>query len=225
MKVYVKMIGLNYYPHFEEKTYIIDASNICALLINEKSKFKLYNLILTVLELLQRGVKRENIIIIADANLRYKIDLPIKYSRLVKTGMIQEAPAGVQADELILAYCLEHKNALFISNDLMRQFRSQLPHPNWIVERRVAVANIKGDIYLIPMQKVIFKTLARKKITNANKRKSSYEGSSEKTKIKVNKKMEMKQISIKSTLDVFKNIKSSEGEFDLFSNSEKGGEK
>lgn len=191
------MISLKYYPHFEEKKYVLDAANICGIEKGAKGKFKLKILKMVIKELIKRGIDEENIIIIADANLRYKIDDLKEYLILVEQKKIIESPAGIISDEVILAYCIDHKNALFLSNDLMREFFPYLPNERFILKRRITVVKIKDEIFLIPMKR--FENTQKKK-KNPNSINST----------------------INSTIDIFKSIKNNKGEFDIFPKSQKG---
>ncbi len=194
------MISLKYYPHFEEKKYILDAANICGIEKGAKGKFKLKILKMVIKELIKRGIDEESIIIIADANLRYKIDDLEEYLILVEQKKIIVSPAGILADEIILAYCIDKKNALFLSNDLMKEFYPYLPNDKFILERRITIVKIKDEIFLIPMK-------GHEKIQRDKKEPNSI------------------NTTINSTIDIFKLIKNTEGEFEIFPKSQKGCEK
>jgi len=196
----LKIINLDYYPKFGEKIYILDAANICGIEKGDKNKFKLRILKMVINELIKKGVNEEKIIIIADANPRYKIDDLEEYLILVKQKKIIESPARILADEIILAYCINHNNALFLSNDLMKEFYPYLPDDKFIIERRITIVKIKNEIFLIPMK-------GHEKIQREKKDPNSVNS------------------TINSTIDIFKLIKNTEGNFDLFNNSHKGGEK
>jgi len=144
--------------------------------------------------LIKRGINEENIVIITDASLRYKIDEIDEYIALLDEKKIYESPAGVAADEVILAYCLNHEDALFISNDLMREYYHYLPNYKWFIEKRITVVKIKDEIYLLPM-----KELEELKKSNKNP-----------------KNLASDKAIFNSTIEVFKLIENSEGEFDLY---------
>ena len=144
--------------------------------------------------MIKRGINEENIVIITDASLRYKIDEIDEYIALLDEKKIYESPAGVAADEVILAYCLNHEDALFISNDLMREYYHYLPNYKWFIEKRITVVKIKDEIYLLPM-----KELEELKKSNKNP-----------------KNLASDKAIFNSTIEVFKLIENSEGEFDLY---------
>lgn len=194
------MIGLDDYPEFQEKKYLLDGANICGIEKDANSKFKLEVLKMVINELKKRGIREENIIAIADASLKYKIDDTKEYKALKNLGKIIEIPAGIIADKVILAYCIEHKDTLFLSNDLMKEFYPYLPDDKFIFERRITIVKIKDEIFLIPM----------KRFENEQKDK---------------KKLESDNSPINTTIDIFKLIKNTEGEFDIFTNSQKGDER
>lgn len=188
------MLKLDFYPQFENKKYVLDGANICGIEKDANGKFKLNNLNLIVKELIKRGINEENIIIITDASLRHKIDDNDKYNALISEKKIYESPAGIAADEVILAYCLDHEDALFISNDLMKEYYPYLPNNKWFVEKRVVFIKIKDEIYLLPM----------KRLEETKKEK------------KIPKDLELNKAKMSSTVDIFKLIEKSEGEFDLY---------
>lgn len=194
------MLKLDDYPEFREKEYVLDAINICGIEKDANGKFELESLKKVIKELKKRGIREENIIVIADASLRSKVDDLEKYIILVEQKKIIETPAGIKADELILIYCIDHENALFLSNNLMKEFYPYLPDDKFIFERRITIVKIKDEIFLIPM----------KRFENEQKDK---------------KKLESDNSPINTTIDIFKLIKNTEGEFDIFTNSQKEGEK
>lgn len=194
------MLKLDDYPEFRKKEYVLDAINICGIEKNANGKFELESLKKVIKELKKRGIREENIIVIADASLRSKVDDLEKYIILVEQKKIIETPAGIKADELILIYCIDHENALFLSNNLMKEFYPYLPDDKFIFERRITIVKIKDEIFLIPM----------KRFENEQKDK---------------KKLESDNSPINTTIDIFKLIKNTEGEFDIFTNSQKRDEK
>lgn len=199
----LKILKLDFYPHFEDKQYVIDGANICGISKDAKGRFQFNNLKLTVRELIKRGINEEKIIIIADASLRHKIDDVDKYNALILQKKIYESPAGIAADNVILAYCLEHEDALFISNDLMKEYYPYLPNSKWFVEKRITVVKIKDEIYLLPMKK--------------------FEEMKEKNKITNNLASDKSKFN--NTIEIFKLIKNTEGAFDIFPKSDKGVDK
>ena len=149
-KLFLFMIKLEFYPNYLEKDYLIDTSNICAIDRDCYGNFKLQNLNLVIEKLSELGINRKNIIAIADASLRYRIDSVRDYNCKIKQKLIIESPAAIAADEAILAYCLKNENSLFISNDLMKKYLIYLPK-NWLAKHRITVMKIKAEIYFLPM--------------------------------------------------------------------------
>ena len=148
-------LKIEFFPQYKEKIYVIDGSNILG--IDHNHKFILNNLIMVRNELLAKGVKEENILIVCDASTRHIIDKPHEYNNMVRDKSIYESPAGIQSDQVILQYCLEHDNALLLTNDLLRDFYDELPDKKWIANKRVAVMKINEEIYFLPMKKENFK--------------------------------------------------------------------
>ena len=101
--------------------------------------------------LIERGVKEESIIGFSDSNFKYYVDDKENYKLYLKQKTIIEMPAAIKADKAIIAYCLKHDDAVFISQDLMREYYIYLPYDEWIVERRICALVIGDEIYLIPM--------------------------------------------------------------------------
>ena len=101
--------------------------------------------------LLTLAIAQENILGFSDSSFWYAVDDKSKYSQLMEQGLIIQMPAAIKADKAIIAYCLKHDNAVFISQDLMREYYVYLPYDKWIVERRICALIIGDEIYLIPM--------------------------------------------------------------------------
>ncbi len=146
------MILLKNYPNFKEKKYAIDGANVCYIELDEKGRPKIGNLQLLMKTLTKMGVKKENMYIFCDANLKYKIDNRHEYTRLINQGIIKETPAGIKADEFILSFCYDHQNALIVSNDLFKEYYPQLPSSNWICEKRITVMKVNNEMLIVPMQ-------------------------------------------------------------------------
>ena len=97
------------------------------------------------------GVPESHIITFSDASFKYYVDNSKKYFNYIEKGLIIEMPAGIKADKGILAYCLEHEDAVFVSHGLMREYYPFLPYDKWIVERRICLLLIQDEVFFIPM--------------------------------------------------------------------------
>ncbi len=153
------------------------------------------------------GVPKENIIGFSDLSFQYYIDNLKQYKKHVKDEIIIEMPAGIKADKVILAYCLRHENAVFISQDLMREYYIYLPYRSWIVKRRICVVLVGAEIYLIPMLDEKISQKSFKKEGEKNQR----------IKLKEGGFRNIKKNSL-TTLDVLKMLEDSnkESEFELY---------
>jgi hypothetical protein len=145
------MLNLKNYPKFEEKYFVIDGANVCWHQTNSRHQPKIDNLKLLLNQLKRLGVTKERMKTFCDATLKHKIDNQQSYYSLLRKRIIQETPAGVKADEFILAYCMKHGNTLIISNDLFRKYYDQFPNELWIIRKRVTFLRVKNEILFIPM--------------------------------------------------------------------------
>ena len=142
---------MEYLPNYRNKEYAVDVASICNLKRNAYGKPMLIVFKMVVKYLSERGVKTESIIGFSDSNFKYYVDDKEGYNLYLKHNTIIEMPAAIKADKAIIAYCLKHDNAVFISQDLMREYYVYLPYDKWIVERRICALVIGDEIYLIPM--------------------------------------------------------------------------
>ena len=101
--------------------------------------------------LINLGVPKKNIIGFSDNNFQYHVDDIKGYRNVIRKGLVLEMPAAIKADKAILAHCLQHEEAVLVSQDLMREYYKYLPSKEWIVKRRICVVIVYNDIYLIPM--------------------------------------------------------------------------
>ncbi len=145
------MISLKKYPEYNEKKYVIDGANICWIRKNKNGRPMLRNFMLLLKELAHLGIKKEKIISIFDASLKHKIDRRNDYERfLSQNNKLLESPARIKADDVILGYCLTNHDALIISNDMFRDYYNQVPSKKWVMERRIVVSLVSGEILLNP---------------------------------------------------------------------------
>ena len=99
-------------------------------------------------------------------------------------------PAGIKSDKALIAYCLNHLDAVIISQDLFREYYKYMPNHKWIVERRICVVTFNDDFYLIPMVDSIAEDTIPKKVEKHNNKYSK------RTKI----------ISERTTMEVLRDI-------------------
>ena len=139
------------WPGFINKKYAVDLPSVCNQKNNDKGQPMLEVFDKANNYLKSHGVPESHIVTFSDASFKYCIDDSEKYFNYIEIGLIIEMPAGIKADKGILAYCLEHEDAVFISNDLMREYYSFLPYDKWIVERRICLILVQEEVFLIPM--------------------------------------------------------------------------
>lgn len=192
------------FSYLKEFPIIIDGDNIAYSRFNKRKKPLLDDIILLINHLVEECMfKKENIFCIVGPSLKYYIDKPTEFKALIKEGIIIESPK--YADEFILSFALKHEFCFIISNDKFKQYIHQLPSKQWLEDCRVSFMSIGDQVCLSPN---IEYDKINVLLLNSNE---------------VNSHNDIKEEI--TTIDVFKLIKSSEGEFDLFSNSQKGVEK
>lgn len=130
---------------FPSSSVIIDGSNVAWEEYSITRKAKLDNILLAIKTLKEAGISE--IIIIADASLRYQIDKKDELDKMVSQGIIKLTPAKVDADGLILRLAAD-TGSLILSNDLYKQHREEY---NWIDSRRIPYTIINSKIYLHPL--------------------------------------------------------------------------
>ena len=146
--------------------YTIDVASVC----NEKRNSKgepMIEVFDKIIQYLQSfSVQLTEIIGFSDSSFKYYVDNKEKYFQYIKQKLIIEMPGGIKADKGILAYCLKHDNALFISQDLMREYYKYLPYNGWILERRITILLVEEEIYLIPMLNDLIQNSQKKEELN-----------------------------------------------------------
>jgi len=100
---------------------LVDGSNVAHS--SEGEKARLRNIELVVQKLQGEGLEP---IVVADAALRHQIDQAEKYEQLIDDGEIRQAPAGTDADYVILAFARE-LDAYIVSNDRFRDRQDSFP--------------------------------------------------------------------------------------------------
>lgn len=98
---------------------IVDASNVANSAPSARARLGYLTLVVARLE--AEGFEP---VVVADAGLARRIDDPARYRELVERGAIREAPAGTEADELILKLARE-LDAVVVSNDRFREWRAR----------------------------------------------------------------------------------------------------
>ena len=110
---------------------VVDGSNICA--INGTGRFSIERL-QSAIAALKSQVPGAEIKVFVDASLRYKISGTEKseLDKLINTGDIVQAPAGIPADDFFL-HEANSNGAFVVSNDSFRPYHSQYP---WLAATR-----------------------------------------------------------------------------------------
>lgn len=159
-------ILLEFFPEFRDKIYVIDVPSICNEKRNSDGKpmIEVFDKVISNLKSL--GFQLSEIIGFSDSSFKYYVNNKEKYFQYIKQKLIIEMPGGIKADKGILAFCLKHDNALFISQDLMREYYKYLPNNEWILERRITILLVDEEIYLIPMLNNLIQTTPKKENLN-----------------------------------------------------------
>jgi hypothetical protein len=100
---------------------LVDGSNVAHS--SEGGEGRLRNIELVVEKLREDGLEP---IVVSDAALRYQIDETAKYETLIDEGHIRQAPAGTDADDVILSFARE-LDAHIVSNDRFRDRLESFP--------------------------------------------------------------------------------------------------
>ena len=93
---------------------LVDAANVAHS--TEGATAKLSNIHLVMDKLREEGFRP---LIVADAALRHQIDDKAAYEKLIEDGVVQQAPAGTDADYFILSFARE-MSARILTNDRFR---------------------------------------------------------------------------------------------------------
>ena len=102
---------------FSDKLVVIDLSNMLRHLPFEVFE-ELYERI--------KETKPKAIKIVPDANLKYYLpeDALEKYLKYVGAGIIDQAPAGIAADDYVIQIAVENDNVVILTNDCFRDYNS-----------------------------------------------------------------------------------------------------
>lgn len=145
-KFFERVLGLQLIEHIKYKStsVVIDGSNIAWEQQSNKKKPMIQNIKEAYNALKEYGFK--DIVIIADAALRYQIDDQEELDKLVVERFIKLVPAKVNADGFILRFSAEN-GFLILSNDLYKEYRDTY---TWVDERRIPYTILDDKFYLHP---------------------------------------------------------------------------
>jgi len=127
------------------KFVIIDASNIARTNCISGEMKGAFRKVVKLYKKLSKINPNLEILIIADANLRYLINDQRVFEEYYRSGKLHIAPAGTEADFFILKFAQTHPNSVIISNDRFKEFA------RWFHEackRRIPFMIIKDEIIL-----------------------------------------------------------------------------
>jgi hypothetical protein len=124
---------------------IVDGANIAYEEKGKRGKPKLANLLAVRRQLQALGYDP---VIVVDASLRHAIDDPGQYEQLVDAGVIEQAPAGTDADYFVVRLAQDF-DAKIVSNDRYEDYREEFPG---IGERRVPMMIVDGDVVFHDLQ-------------------------------------------------------------------------
>lgn len=111
----------------QERHVVLDGSNVAHNShVNHRSAPKVENLQRMIDDLNRRGFN--DIKVIVDASLRYKIDDPVALEEFAKSVDYFESPAKTSADVYVINHVKRH-NCLMVSNDRFREWKALEP---WI---------------------------------------------------------------------------------------------
>src|SRR5438045_7632383 len=126
-------------PEQSSNVVLVDGSNVAHSIEGEPPHVA--NLVAIREKLRGEGLEP---IIVADAALRYQIDDPRSYERMIDDGMVRQAPAGTDADYFILSFARE-LNASIVSNDRFRDRIKQFPEAR---ERVIRFMIVQDEVVL-----------------------------------------------------------------------------
>lgn len=104
----------------KDRSVVIDGSNVAHNSVSSSEKPTIANLILMVKYLKAKGFT--DILIIADASLRHKINDLDRLEELSEIAKYEIAPAATSADKFIISY-VKSKHCLVISNDSFKEHK------------------------------------------------------------------------------------------------------
>jgi hypothetical protein len=141
-----KIFNLHYIPDikYPTKSIIVDGSNISWQEVSSKGKPKIKNILNAIEVLTEYGF--EEILVVADAALRYQIENPSELDIQVRKGVVEVLPAKVDADEFILRLSAQ-KGSFLLTNDLFKEHRGKY---EWIDQRRIPYSIIDSQVFLHP---------------------------------------------------------------------------
>lgn len=123
------------------RSAVVDGANVAFIDQTSSGKLKVENLTAVRDTLRAMGF---DLMIIVDASMRYAIDDPQQFERLIDDEDVRQAPAGTDADYFVLAFA-EERNAYVVSNDEFEDYRERF---SWIEDRRIPLMIVNGDVQL-----------------------------------------------------------------------------
>ena len=114
---------------------IVDGSNVAHATEGERPRLR--NIILVRDKLREEGLEP---ILVVDAALRHRIDDSAGLERLVDQGVVNQAPAGTDADYFILSFARE-LDAAIVSNDRFKDRIAAFPEAEEDMIRYMIVAD------------------------------------------------------------------------------------
>jgi len=142
-----KLLETTFIPDlsFDKKRVIVDGSNVAWEELDEHNKPQIDNILSAIGILKKYGFKE--IVVVADAALRYQIKDPKDLDSQSRSGRIKVLPAKVDGDSFILRLARD-LGALILTNDLYREYRDDF---KWIDKRRIPYSILDGNFYLHPI--------------------------------------------------------------------------
>ena len=131
--------------NFNSNKIVVDGSNVAWEELTENGKPKIENILIAIDTLKKNGF--EEIVVVADAALRYQIENPKDLDEQSQKGIIKVLPAKVDGDSFILRLARDIQG-LILTNDLYREYRKDF---EWIDDRRVPYSILDGRMYLHPI--------------------------------------------------------------------------
>ena len=83
---------------------------------------------------------------IADASMRHYVDNPMHYKKLIKKGVVKDAPTGKEADEFVLAIA-KKENCKFLSNDMYNDYKKEFGQ-DWVFQNRLTCKFFNGSFII-----------------------------------------------------------------------------
>ena len=115
-----------------KKKLVVDITNILNLDKDENEKLKIENILKVYNAVVELGYEPY---MIADASMRHHLNSADQYKDLEDKGIINQSPAGTEADEWVLEVA-KQEGCKFLTNDLYRDYGDEFGK-NWIFNNRL----------------------------------------------------------------------------------------